>query len=734
MSLAPLSPNLPALQSPAVYSAHRARAWGAGFILVLLTFAVYQPAWYAGFIWDDDLMLTHNPVIHAPEGLLAIWFSTQLPDYFPFTSSTLWLEWRLWGENAACYHLVNIALHAISAVLWWRVLLLLRVPGAWIAAALFAVHPVAVESVAWITERKNTLAMVFMALTCLSFLHHERTGSRRWYGLSLLSFVAALLSKTAVVPLPAVFATYYWWRHGRLTRRDVMRLLPFVLASVALALVTLWFHQYRALGDLVVREDTFWSRLTLAASAVWFYLGKIVWPGGLAFIYPRSVVETPLSPAWLPLLLLALGGLLLWRLRTVIGRGPLFAAAAFVLLLGPILGFVDITFMRFALVADRWQYFAFLVPIALLVAGCARVTTQWPSSRPLLQGAAGLAVLICGTLTWRQAHAYQSLESLWSHTVAHNPAAAVAQTELGNVRLKQERWAEAFVHYEQAVRSDPKYELAHYNLGYAHLQAGDLSAGIGSLRRTVDLHPRFAPAQFQLGVALLTANQPAAAVPHLETAVQLEPTWSDAHDRLAQAWLHLGEPSRAHEHLTLALTLAPPSPATLNNLALASLQLGREDEAAAAFAAILELDARFVPALHNLGRLELQRGNLPAAVDHFQAALQHDPDDQTLLCQLAWVLATSPEVELRDGSRALQLAHRAAKLDVDFNPVVRLTLAAAQAETGDFTAAVETAHAARELSAARGQTDLVELLDAHLARYRDGQAAADPATVRRHAL
>ncbi|HZL99467.1 MAG TPA: O-GlcNAc transferase, partial [Planctomycetota bacterium] len=188
--------------------------WLQGLALFLLTLAAYAPAARCGYVFDDDVFLTDNPLIHAADGLRGFWFSTAPSDYFPLTSTTLWLEWRLWGADPAGYHVVNVLLHAAGSVLLWRVLLRLRVPGAWIGAALFALHPVCVQSVAWITQRKNTLPLALSLLSLLAWLRSEDAppGRRRpaAYAASLLAFLLALLSKTSVVTLPLVLLAGAW--------------------------------------------------------------------------------------------------------------------------------------------------------------------------------------------------------------------------------------------------------------------------------------------------------------------------------------------------------------------------------------------------------------------------------------------------------------------------------------------------------------------------------------------
>ncbi len=309
--------------------------------LVALTLLAYLPAMRGGFIWNDDTFLTGNPLIKSWDGLRRFWFTADPPDYFPLTSTSLWLEWRLWGMNPAGYHVVNVLLHALSAMLLWRVLKRLKAPGAWLAGLIFAVHPVNVESVAWITERKNTLAMALFMASLLAYLKFDEDDAPRAYALALGLFLLALLAKTSVIMLPAVLLLCAWWRRGRIRRRDILRAIPFAALSGALALVTAWYQYHRAIAAEVVRTDGFLARTAGAGWAAWFYLYKALLPAKLCFVYPRWALAVSFLSFLPDLLLLALL-VLLWRNRRGWGRPLLFGLGYFLVSLAPVAGFLNI--------------------------------------------------------------------------------------------------------------------------------------------------------------------------------------------------------------------------------------------------------------------------------------------------------------------------------------------------------------------------------------------------------
>ena len=770
--------SAPSAERPHVVTADR--TWLARFllpaaILMLVTLVAYAPVWRAGFIWDDDVLLTGNPAVQAPDGLRTIWRGAQSPDYFPMTSTVLWLEWRLWGAKPLGYHLVNVLLHALNAVVLWRVLRKIfgseiqswkpeLFSAAWLAAAIFALHPVNVESVAWIAELKNTLAMFFFSLTLWAYLRSEGVSGVRcqvsgvrcpafaptfakatvgrkataggqvsgvgyqesngrsslaiaWYIAAVIAFVLALLSKTAVVPLPFVLLGLGVWRHGRLTWRDVRRSLPFFTASALLALVTIWFQQHRAIGSMVARDDSFLSRMATAGCAVWFYLYKAILPVNLSLIYPRWKISGADVLAYLPGLAAVAGLLICWRFRKRWGKPCLFAFGYFVLMLAPVLGFMNISFMRYSLVADRWQYFAILGPIALIAV---QLTGNLRSMTAVGFGHAPFSVallLALGVLTWRQAGNFSDPETLWTNTLSRNPNCSVAQIELGNIFAGKNRPDEAISHYAAALKVSPDDELARYNLGYALLQQGKISDAIVHLEKVVAHQPNYLPAQFNLGNALFQNGQVQEAIGHYEKALALDPGFADVHNRLGNALLRDDQLPEAIAQFQEALKIQPADPNALNNLGVVMIHQGRLDEAMAMFQRAVELQPNFAEGQNNLGRVLLMKGRAREAVTHYRASLKSQPDDPATLSNLAWVLATSPDASLRNGSEALELARRASQVSGGQNPAALRATAAACAETGRFEQAIAQARRAFKLAEARGDEDEMASLRAELNCY-----------------
>lgn len=533
----------------------RQRRWLAGGALLLATLLAYAPSLGGPFVWDDGVLITNNPLIHRADGLYRFWCTTEAPDYFPLTSTTWWLEWRLWGDNPLGYRLVNVLLHAASALLLWRVLARLRVPAAWWAGAIFALHPVNVDAVAWIAERKNTLAMVFMLTSVWCYLRAEEPPrQRRWDALALAAFLAALLSKTAVAPLPVALLGLAWWQRGAIRREDVRRSLPFFGLALVFGLITIWFQYNRAIIDAPVRDDGFLSRVAIAGRAVWFYAGKVLWPVNLSAVYPRWALEPTAWWAWLPagLVVAAVAALGIARRAWLAGFG------FFLLMLAPVLGFLNIYFMRYSLVANHWLYFAEIGLVALVA------QVHW---RVVL-------VVVLGVLTWHRASLYGEPVRLWEDAQRQNPDSWVVQNNLANALAAAGRDDEALAHYQAAVRIEPRNEKTFYNLGLLYVGRGDLANAIAAYREAQALSPRDADIAYNLGLALGRAGRLAEAAEQFGVAVRVRPGFAAAQFNRGFALAKLGRDAEAVPAFQTAIALAPWEINARYQLAMALARLG----------------------------------------------------------------------------------------------------------------------------------------------------------------
>ena len=512
--------------------------------LLLMTILAYLPALDAGFIIDDGLYVTDDARMETVEGLGRIWTEVvgreYRHQYYPLTSTAFWVQHRLWGDEPFGYHLVNVLLHAVNALLLWRLLLRLELPGAWLAAMVFAVHPVHVQSVAWVAELKNMLSALFFLWSMLVFVRWFHRDVRTWTGYALGTglFVAALLSKTATCLLPAALLVVLWWKRPCLTRRDLAAVAPLALLGMAAVLVTVYLesHHGGARGDGFSQSPL--ERGLIAGRALWFYAGHLLWPAGLTFIYPRWTID---AGAWWQYLypMAALGTVAaLWWQRDRIGKGPVAAVAFFVLAIVP-MSFVNVAYTRLSWVSDHWQYWASMGLIALVVGVAAAQRGRW---RPV---AAAVAVCVLAGLTWDRCRDYETPERLWRDTIARNPEAWLAHNNLANVLHVQGRVDDAEGYYREAIRLNPDFVKAHFNLANALQGRGRLDEAVQHFERAVRLDPEFADAHYNLGNALRLSGRLDDAIEHYREAARLDPDF---------------QPARHNLHMALAMQHAAVNP------------------------------------------------------------------------------------------------------------------------------------------------------------------------------
>jgi tetratricopeptide (TPR) repeat protein len=638
-----------------------------GLVLVGAVVLSYQPAWNAGYIWDDDAYVTNNPLLTAPDGMQRIWFSTDSPSqYFPLAYTTFRLEHALWGFNPAGYHWVNILLHAANALLVWRLLKRLSVPGSLLGAAIFALHPVQVESVAWVTELKNVQSLFFYLLALLAWVRFavetraETVKSRiLWYGLALVCYALALFSKSTACTLPLALLLVLWLKEQPITWRRVAQVVPFGAMGLAIGLVSIWWERHHQGTGGQGLDLGFLERVLIASRAAWFYLGKLLWPADLAFNYPLWKVDATdaLAYVWLAAGV-ALCAVILFA-RRYAGRSIETAALFFVGTLSPLLGFVMLYTFRYTFVADHYQYVAMIGPAALAGAGlswlgrlvsgnqdgeskmlptarvsgqeCARPRAQrssngqarWSTLWNQYLSAALLMALVC--LSWRQSRTYHDLETLWRVALARNPRSFMAHNNLGAIFLAREQVAAAMGCFERALEICPNHANAHGNLGHALLRQGRVAAAVGEFERAFELEP-CAKGHSDLGYGLLQAGRLDEAIAHCRQAVALRPWEPEPRNILGLALAQSGRMDEAIASFEAAATLRADYIDAHGNLAMALLQMGRPAEAVPHFRKVLEAQPGNADAHNNTGWALLQAGQCDEAIACFQSALRLAPD------------------------------------------------------------------------------------------------------------
>ena len=561
--------------------------------LFLATLAAYLPMLRGGLIWDDDAHITRAD-LQSWTGLGRIWFelgATQ--QYYPVLHRAFWLEHRLWGQSAFGYHLLNVLLHATAAGLFGLGLRRLtgRSAWGWFAAFLFALHPVGVESVAWISEQKNTLSTVFYLLAALTYLRWAKPAGRTQTGTYLLAtllFILALLSKSVTATLPAALLVVLWWRDGRLSwRRDVVPLLPWFLLALAAGGLTAWVER-TYIGAQGGRFDLTWgARCLLAGRITCFYLGKLFWPAPLIFVYPRWTLPAGVTASAVWPLAVVLGLLAVAWARRRHGRGPAAALLFFVGSLFPALGFFNVYPFIFSFVADHFQYLASLGVFAFAAAAW----EAGPGWSTRIGRAGALAVLLLlGVLTWRQCLSYRDVRTLYQTTLDRNPQAWLAHLNLGNLLLEAGRPDQAIAHYHTAARIEPDYPSTHFNLAKAEMQQGHPAVAVGEFEQTLRLAPRDVEARNNLGIALAETGRLPEAEAELRQAVALAPRYTRALSNLGVVLLHEDRPAEAVPPLTAAVALEPELAEPHCNLGLALVKLGRMAEAQAQLAEALRIN------------------------------------------------------------------------------------------------------------------------------------------------
>ena len=644
-----------------------------GGVILLAVLWIYSPTYHGDWLWDDDSILTANPVVQSAslEGLYNLWVSPTGADYFPLSYTALWAQWPFFGLNSTGYHVVTILLHATGALLLWRLLVVMRIPGAWLAGLLFAIHPVCVESVAWVSEIKNTISLPLFLLAGIFFVRHDdavwgdgseaagRTGSRDWV-LSVVCFALAMLAKTSVVMFPVVLLLHAWWKRGGIAKRDLVAAAPFFLVSLVLGLVTIYYQHGRAIGEEKMPVADlftvvgFLSRTATAGMAIMFYLWESIFPFRLLPIYPQWQVNPPQLAQFLPWPILVAAGCGLWSCRgtaaaPTLARHAIFGLGFFLLMVFPILGFITISYMRITWVADHFNYVAI---IGIIVPLCAAAAAWFASARPPVQLAALAAatVLLAGLAvsSLRYAHVFANEDNLWTYTLESNPDAWQAHNRLGARKAGRGDVEGALYHFTNSTRLRPDLGETHNNLATTYMALGRTDEALEEFKVTTELLPNVFAVQLNRGNALTTAGRNEQAEKWYQDLVTRFPDQFQAWNNLGIIQVNKGNRMEGIVALRRAVEIAPNLEEPRRNLdsalrteAEALAVAGQFAEAEAIYREMLKASPGDVMLLTNHGVVLYKLGRNDAAITAFRRALAINPGAKEAAESLAVALGNA---------------------------------------------------------------------------------------------
>jgi len=585
-------------------------------IIIAAGLWIYWPALYGDWLWDDTMYISQNPLLNDPARLWKAWFQPgSFIEYYPIEQTVQWAQWQLWRNDTLGYHLTNLCLHLLSAFLVWRLLSKFGLKLAWLGGLIFAIHPMMVESVAWISELKNTLSLPPFLLAICAWIDYEDRGRRADYLWALAFFLVSMLCKIGAAPFPVIILLYAWWKRGRIGWRDLSASAPFFVISVILGLVTAWsgasYMQGQLKNPAVVEIGGVFSRLVLAGQTLSFYFTKCFWPVGPLPVYPQWKID-PSSPVqFLPWLVLAGVTYWLWRRRQSWGRPILLGLGFFILTLGPFLGFTAISYMSFTWVMDHFLYVPIIGLIGIVVAGIEDVDARFATS--IHPFSTGVLTVVMGLLAFEShwyAAAFTGEETLWNYTIEHNPGAWNAQDNLGQILLKVGEPEQAREHLDMAIRLKPELGEPYINLATALVQLGQIPEAMEALRQALKRDPYSPEAHNNLGILFAQTGRMADAFGEFKWALLRHPLYVDAHNNLGNTLLQAGRTSEAIEQFRVALQIDPNDAAAHDDLGLALALSGHVPEAMEQFQLALQInpeDAKARDGLNKLQQSEVQQ-------------------------------------------------------------------------------------------------------------------------------
>ncbi len=568
------------------------------FLLIILAgLFIYAPSFHGGWLWDDDQEITQNGVLRDQTGgLIKIWKGESGADYLPLKTTFQWIVFNtiLPGDpktgqvDSLGYHLINVFLHLVCALLVWKLMLRLGLRGAWLGGLLFAIHPIMVESVAWVSELKNTLSLPFLLLSMLAYINFDEREKTSDLIIAAVLFLAAGLVKASVIMYPVTILLFCWWRRGSIGRKDILSSLPFFFVSAVLAYLTVHFQWERAIAhekipvaDIITATGQFsmagvLSRTATAGISILWYLYKSILPFNLLPIYPKWDVE-PASVLQLSSWILIFGLLVfLWTKRNVWGRGILFGVGFFLISLFPIIGFIKMSYMRITWAADHLIY----LPVLGLIVLAAAAIGDWyyRADASMKRWLLGFGTAAFAILLW-QSHFYAGVFAneyeMWTYTLKHNPNAWQAHSRLGKVLLEMGRNDDAFFHIKSSVDLRDDLAETHNNYGAMLEKKGDTEGALVQLRAAVQRAPDVPIYRINLGSLLVRLNRYDEGRQVYEILLNGDPTNKDVKSD-------------------------PNNPTFLCNYGVALFFLGKNDEAIAAFQKALSINPELRDAKENL--------------------------------------------------------------------------------------------------------------------------------------
>lgn len=507
-------------------------------LIASLTLIAYLPIIEAGYIWDDDQYLTANPLIRSYSNLRDIWTSTKTPQYYPMVFSSFVVEYSLWKYNPLGYHLVNLLLHIANSILLALVLRKLGFSLFWLIALIFAIHPLQVESVAWITERKNVLSLLFYLASLLNYLNFNSSQHKKFYYFSFLLFILALLSKSTACTLPVIILLITHYQNRSFKLDDIFYSIPFFATGLVLGLNTAWLEKTKvgALGKEF--ELNFLEKTLLASKTSLFYIQKTLIPYPLMFNYPRwKIDDARLINYWPILIWIGILVLLIYFWGKNL-RLPLYLFLAYFASLFPALGFIAVYPFKYSYVADHFSYLA----IPALLTGIVLLTDHLISNLKFKKILAISSCLLLMGLTWNQTKIYKNEESLWKDTIAKNPCSRLALNNLGGYYRLKNQTKLALPYFDKAIECNPKNQKAYVNRGSALLFMKQFEAAIQSFDTALTINIELPTALCHRGMAKYFLNKFEEAKEDLQKAIAIKPRFALAYGYRAMTNQKLGAP------------------------------------------------------------------------------------------------------------------------------------------------------------------------------------------------